>query len=129
VWYVDDDEDGHGDPSSSLIACDGPSKYALLSDDCNDDEGAAYPGAAEICDDVDNDCDGFIDVNAEDAPTWYRDEDSDDYGNPLNTQEACLEPTGYADNNEDCDDSTATAFPENDEVCDEADNDCDGDAD
>ncbi|MFH2006555.1 MAG: MopE-related protein [bacterium] len=51
---ADVDGDGYGDPSSTLCAYSEP--------DCDDDDNAVHPGAAEVCDDgVDNNCDGLID--------------------------------------------------------------------
>ncbi|MEO1257377.1 MAG: T9SS type A sorting domain-containing protein [Bacteroidota bacterium] len=60
--YLDNDGDGFGDAASReefCQVCDGG--YVLDNTDCNDMESAAYPGAEEICDGIDNDCDGVID--------------------------------------------------------------------
>jgi hypothetical protein len=60
TWYVDGDGDGYGG-SSTLDACDIPSGYIAADGDCDDTDGAISPAAAEVCDGVDNDCDGTID--------------------------------------------------------------------
>ena len=58
-WYPDGDGDGYGLGHGALAACEAPSGYAALSDDCDDEDATVYPGAEEICGDgVRNDCDG-----------------------------------------------------------------------
>ena len=125
-WHADTDGDGYGDAGSATAACSQPSGYTSDDTDCDDSDGSANPGAAEVCDEVDNDCDGEVDEDsATDAATWYADGDGDGYGASSSTV-ACDQPSGFADNSDDCDDSTADANPGEVEVCDEIDNDCDG---
>jgi len=69
--------------------------------ECDDNDVNTYPGAPEICDGLDNDCDGVV-------PTTEADGDGD--GSP-----ACV----------DCDDANANSFPGAPEICDGLDNDCD----
>jgi hypothetical protein len=61
TWYADSDGDGYGSTSSSTTACDQPSGYAASSDDCDDSDISVSPGASEVCDGLDNDCDGTAD--------------------------------------------------------------------
>ena len=61
VWYLDSDEDGHGDAKYSVDACYQPDGYSPFDDDCNDvpeEDGALQtPGVEEICQDgIDNNC-------------------------------------------------------------------------
>ena len=56
-WYVDADEDGYGLDGEPVMSCDPPAGYSADNTDCDDDNSARYPGADEICDGLDNDCD------------------------------------------------------------------------
>ena len=110
-FYADGDGDGFGDADSSVEACDAPTGYVTDATDCDDAEASAYPGADEVCDDVDNDCDGTVDNDdALDASTWYADADTDGYGNGDTTTTACEQPSGYVDNADDCNDDEALAY-------------------
>jgi hypothetical protein len=96
-------------------------------DDCNDDNAAVNPAANEICDGLDNDCDGSVDEDATDATLWYQDADGDGYGNPVEVVASCTEPAGFVAKGGDCDDSVATVHPGAAETpYDGIDQDCDG---
>jgi hypothetical protein len=78
------------------------------ADDCDDTNEAVYPGASEVCNNLDDDCDGSIDEDADDASTWYRDADGDTYGDAATTRVACSAAPGWVANDGDCDDEDAT---------------------
>jgi hypothetical protein len=81
----------------------------------------------ETCDEKDNDCDGLVD---EDVQTpFYKDADGDTYGDATKSVMMCSLPGGYSKNDKDCDDTNKSSFPNATELCDGADNDCDGDTD
>ncbi len=61
TYYLDSDQDGFGDIYHPIQACNQPSGYETNRTDCNDTDGSIYPGATEIIDNVDNDCDGVVD--------------------------------------------------------------------
>ncbi len=131
VWYPDRDGDGFGDAGSPVVACDAPTDHVADNTDCDDTEATANPGETEVCDDLDNDCDGLTDdadpsLDTTTASTWYADADTDTYGDAAISALSCLAPSGYVADNTDCDDTEATANPGETEVCDDLDNDCDG---
>ena len=129
TWYRDGDADGYGDAAASTVSCEAPSGYGSDNTDCDDADDDIHPGADEHCDSVDEDCDGTVDNAAVDADTWYADSDSDGYGAPRSTQDACTQPRGYVADATDCDDGDAAINPAATELCDGADNDCDGTTD
>jgi hypothetical protein len=130
TWYADVDEDGFGDPDVSQQLCVAPDGYVRNDDDCNDGVLEISPDGVELCDDVDNDCDGFVDEDeALDRLTWYADTDRDGYGNPAATREACEVPVGFVADSTDCNDASTISYPLAAEICDGLDNDCDGDID
>jgi hypothetical protein len=125
TWYVDAAGDGFGG-DSAVTACAPPAGTVAVSGDCDDAATHRYPGAVEVCDAADDDCDGLVDDSASDAPTWYIDYDSDGFGAVAYTLASCDAPTGYVAAATDCNDAASGARPGGVEVCDGLDNDCDG---
>jgi len=123
-YYPDKDLDLYGDIYNSILACTQPYGYIQASGDCNDDNPIINPSAQEVCDQVDNDCDGMIDEVA--TTSFYRDEDGDNYGDPYNATAGCTVPDGYAENAHDCNDKDSSIHPGAEEICDRLDNDCNG---
>ena len=92
-------------------------------DDCDDEDPSIGPHAVEVCDEIDNNCDGNVDEGV--TTTHYKDDDGDGYGRDDAPVEACTTPEGYAPYAGDCDDTDASTNPSQTEVCDGVDNDCD----
>ena len=129
TWYRDEDGDGHGLASSAVEACEAIDGYVEVMGDCDDDRSDTFPGAPELCDAVDNDCDGSLDDGLS-LTTHYRDMDSDGFGTDEETITACASPEGFSDTDGDCHDGSAVSYPGATEDCfDTLDNDCDGQAD
>ncbi|MHA7631001.1 RCC1 domain-containing protein [Corallococcus sp. M7] len=124
-WYRDQDGDTYGQTSQSVLACVQPAGHAPNAGDCNDSNPALNPGATEVCDGVDNDCDGQVDEGVP-TQTWSRDADGDGYGTSAQALQKCSQPAGYVSNAGDCNDSNASIRPGAAEACDGVDNDCDG---
>jgi len=97
--------------------------------DCNDFNWNVNPGAPEICDNQDNDCNDLVDDNPTDGTRYYIDSDGDGYGSEDESMLACDTPAGYVEITGDCDDSENDTHVDAVEICDLRDNNCDGDVD
>ncbi len=127
TWYQDADGDGYGDPEVSQLAVEGPQGWVRDGSDCDDGDPAVHPGAEEVCDGDDDDCDGRPDLV--EVSTWYSDSDGDGWGHPAETETTCAPQVGWVQQGEDCDPSDPTVHPQAEELCDEQDQDCDGEVD
>src|SRR4030095_5677524 len=117
-----DDGNGHGEPAWPIADCD-PSAVSN-ADDCDDSDEEIHPDAIEMCNGVDDDCSGSVDVGAIDAPTWYRDLDLDGFGS-AETVVASEAPAPFVATGVDCDDADVDRNPDAEEICNEIDDDCD----
>ncbi|MEL0454879.1 BspA family leucine-rich repeat surface protein [Flavobacteriaceae bacterium SZ-1-7] len=125
TYYTDADGDGYGDVNDpGMESCTQPPGTVTDNTDCDDADVTVYPNAPEICDGLDNDCDGQIDEDV--TTTYYADLDGDGFGDFANPIEACSPPVGYVTDNTDCDDANNTVYPGAAELCDGLDNNCDG---
>jgi hypothetical protein len=132
TWYLDRDADGYGD-GTTAVACLRPARGFLATElvattgDCDDQNPAISPVGIEICDGIDNNCDGQIDEDLT-LFTYFADADSDGFGDAEVTTDTCitLPPAGYVANSLDCDDTNDAIYPNAVEVCDGIDNNCDG---
>jgi hypothetical protein len=126
-----DEVDDTDTDDTDVVLVDADSDGFTEDEDCDDTDDSIYPGAPELCDDVDSDCDGIADVedpDVTDAITAYRDFDGDGYGDTSPTT-VCPGDPGYVDNSDDCNDHNAGANPAGTEICNAVDDDCDGDID
>ncbi|MFN0216125.1 MAG: MopE-related protein [Saprospiraceae bacterium] len=128
LYYEDVDGDGFGTPTSKFPSCspDPPGGFVINNLDCNDNNAAINPNAAEVCDNLDNDCNGMID---DELPliTYFADADGDGEGDASVNLTSCfaIAPNGYVSNSKDCDDLNASIYSAAIEICDGLDNNCD----
>ncbi|MFT5679444.1 MAG: hypothetical protein ACI8RZ_000348 [Myxococcota bacterium] len=126
TWYLDSDTDGYGDPATTAEAATAPDGHVVDGTDCDDSNAAIHPGVTEVCDHLDNNCDGVID---EDLPLfdWYPDSDGDGWGDDDGVVSDCVALSGHIETGGDCDDIDSLTSPDAAEVCDDGiDNNCDG---
>ncbi len=128
TYYADGDGDGYGDGAIHLDTClaSAPAGYVDNNLDCDDTNMNFNPGVAEVCDGLDNDCNGLVDDIQ--IYTYYADADGDGYGDAAIQLDTCLTeaPTGYVTNNQDCNDGNMSFNPDAVELCDGLDNNCNG---
>ncbi len=128
TYYADNDGDGYGS-TVSFDTCSAtvPAGYVTNALDCNDANLAIGPNAIEICDGLDNNCNGTIDEELA-VFTFYQDSDGDGFGNNISVQQSCINiaPVGYVINNLDCNDTNAAIYPNAVEIVDSLDNNCNG---
>ena len=129
-FFLDGDNDGHGTEDFKCL-CQAAGLYkALVDDDCNDLNPWTFPGATELCDKVDNNCDEVVDEDGATGCSWFfADPDGDGYGNG-EPNCVCLAPgQGWSVLAGDCDEEDSGIHPGSLELCDEVDNDCDDEID
>ncbi len=69
TWYADNDMDGEGDPNDSILDCNAPNGRVENSLDCDDSDASIFSLATEVCDAIDNNCNGEIDELIADCET------------------------------------------------------------
>jgi MYXO-CTERM domain-containing protein len=131
-WYPDFDHDGYGDQLvAPTIDCldpsDGDLWYTTDSGDCDDTRDSVSPDGVEVCNLLDDDCDGAYD-NLGSPVVWYPDTDEDGYGNTDGPVTADCPPDTlfpWTEVSGDCDDDDDLVSPDGVEVCNGIDDDCD----
>ncbi|MFO0685665.1 MAG: MopE-related protein [Sandaracinus sp.] len=121
----DNDHDG----TVPTLCCNPqPDGTTLCGRDCDDADPSISLLATEICDRIDNDCDGNTDENVQ-SESWP-DFDHDGYGDASATPDiVCTVPSSRANQGHDCNDTSAAVHPLATELCNGVDDDCDGTTD
>lgn len=129
-FHSDWDQDGYGSSTLEVLACTAPEGYITDKSDCNDFDPFTNPASDEVCDFVDNNCDGTVDEDsAVDATEFYADVDGDGFGDLESPRMACWLPDGFSAESTDCNDSLGSVNPGAEEICrDGVDNNCDDSA-
>ncbi len=135
TFYLDGDGDGVGRADFSILGCTDapPIGFVATTGDCDDFRKAVYPGAQELCNMIDDNCDGQIDENAVPVELWpdadgdgYYDARTEKVGTP---KIGCAGLKGWAAEPGDCQPMNKAINPGAAEVCNNVDDDCDGDVD
>ncbi len=133
AYLLDSDGDTYGQTGQSKCLCKAAAPYtAANGGDCNDNAAGVNPAAAEVCDTLDNNCDGVTDAaNSAGCSAFYQDGDGDGYGTPFAAPKCLCTPkapftTAAAG---DCNDADKAVYPGAAEVCDGKDDNCDGSVD
>jgi hypothetical protein len=104
VFYQDADNDGFGDPNNTTQACVAPIGYVTDNTDCDDSNDEVFPGAIEICDGIDNDCNLILDDGFA-TTTYWLDADGDGFGGGVG-ESLCQNPgSGFVTIGGDCNDN------------------------
>jgi len=133
LWLVDSDADGYGDDTQTVDACGDVSGAVSLAGDCDDTDWLVHPEGNEICDEIDNDCDGLVDSADDDIDIFtqvlmFEDLDGDGYGTEVSVGYGCPSDPLGATVVGDCDDGDATIHPNRLDYRDTVDSDCDGES-
>ena len=131
-FFEDIDKDGLGNALSKACLCQPTGNFtANLPGDCNDLSPIVGEGKVEVCNQLDDNCDGLVDPEGSiGCKFFFKDADQDGYGATTDTKCLCA-PTGAytASQGGDCLDENALASPIGSEVCNGIDDNCNGIAD
>ena len=132
AWlFFDFDLDGYGDASITEFHCAEVFGWSAKSGDCDDSEAEVHPTHIEICDFLDNDCNGLVDsedeiFNEQEILHLFPDLDGDGYGSEVH-EPVCFGTEGYVLNDRDCDDGSDAVAPNQEDIAgDGVDQNCDG---
>jgi len=134
TFYLDLDRDGYGSKNlGTLLGCmtdSAPVGYANADGDCDENDEKVHPGATEVCNKKDDDCNGQIDEGSLPVMMWPDADGDGYYKSQLGVAKlGCGNVPGYAALGGDCNDADATIYPGAVETCNLLDDNCNGDVD
>jgi hypothetical protein len=120
VW-VDNDGDGYGIVGPSSRVCSAASNQVTRTGDCDDAAFTRNPGAPEVCNQFDDDCNGLIDLDdasVTGAAVWHPDDDFDGFGDPSPAHQlrSCEPIPGWTNDATDCNDGDSAIGPGRPEI-------------
>jgi hypothetical protein len=129
AYFRDSDEDAYGRSLDSQCLCAPKAPHtALQGGDCDDSDSQINPGAVEVCNGRDDDCNGQTDeAGADGCIVYYRDGDQDGYGITADAKCLCSGQAPYTSlQGGDCNDQDSNVRPGTVEVCNGKDDNCNG---
>lgn len=137
LWSVELllDLDGDGFVSYPALLSGGSTDWSTFTDglghtlkglDCDERNPLVHAMSTELCNGIDDNCDGAVDEGLKSL--FYRDRDGDGYGvdDSSSNQEACTQEQAFAAQKGDCDDTDGLIHPSAEERCNGTDDNCDG---
>lgn len=129
TYYPDADRDGFGNSKQSQLSCDSISGFILRAGDCDDEKSEISPDAKEMCNAVDDNCDGVVDEGL-DPGIYFKDEDGDGFAaNGAKPEFTCKSEPGFVAVKKDCSPKDPTINPDAKEIKNGKDDNCDGQTD
>ncbi len=130
TYFADSDGDGFGNAMVAIDTCLNvpPVGFVIDATDCNDNASNINTNSIELCDAIDNNCDGVYNEGLT-LYTYYQDFDDDSFGDLESTIDTCImtPPAGFVANSLDCDDMNAGINPNQEDIADNGiDEDCSG---
>jgi len=120
--FRDSDRDGY--PDARACNWDAHNLRWICGSDCDDNRRETNPNQAEVCNSIDDNCDGAIDSGVTSA--YFRDADLDGFGDANARIDQCFPPPGSSINANDCNDAVETTHPGQFEIANGVDDNCNG---